>query len=101
MPRFIADLEIHSKYARAVSPQMLLPNLALWASKKGIDVLSTGDATHPLWSREISDKLEPAESGLYQLKKHYCLPESQAPRFMLGGEVSCIYKKGGQARRVK
>ncbi|MBI2097962.1 MAG: DNA helicase UvrD [Candidatus Vogelbacteria bacterium] len=103
MSRFIADLEIHSKYARAVSPQMLLPNLALWAAKKGIGVLSTGDVTHPLWFVEISEKLEPAEPGLFRLKKQHCLPgsfDSLAPRFLLGGEVSCVYKKGGKVRRV-
>lgn len=93
MPRFIADLEIHSKYARAVSPQMLLPNLALWARKKGIDVLSTGDATHPQWFAEIESKLEPAEPGLFKFG------ESRT-RFLIGGEVSCIYKKDGKVRRI-
>ncbi|MBI2100676.1 MAG: DNA helicase UvrD [Candidatus Vogelbacteria bacterium] len=93
MPRFIADLEIHSKYARAVSPQMLLPNLALWAKKKGVDVLSTGDATHPQWFADIESKLEPAEPGLFRL--------GESPiRFLIGGEVSCVYKKGGKVRRV-
>ncbi len=93
MPRFIADLEIHSKYARAVSPQMLLPNLARWAEKKGIDVLSTGDATHPRWFEEIENKLEPAEPGLFKF-------DESPTRFVIGGEVSCIYKKGGKVRRV-
>ena len=45
--KFYADIEIHSKYARAVSPQMTLENLALWAQKKGLRVISTGDFTHP------------------------------------------------------
>lgn len=41
----IADLQLHSKYARAVSPQMVLPTMAMWGKKKGIDLLGTGDFT--------------------------------------------------------
>src|SRR3989344_6423057 len=105
MPRFIADLEIHSKHARAVSPQMTLENLALWAQKKGIQVIGTGDFTHPIWFYDIKTKLEPAEAGLYQLKKEFCI-ENTAPfdsrntRFLLSGEISCVYTKNGGGRRV-
>ena len=105
MPRFIADIEIHSKYARAVSAQMVLENLALWAVKKGIRVLGTGDFTHPLWFEDIKEKLEPVESGLFRLKEKYCLKnedgfDSRKTRFILSGEVSCIYSKKGKVRRV-
>ncbi len=105
MPRFIADLEIHSKYARAVSPQMTLENLAFWAQKKGMAVIGTGDFTHPAWFSDIKTKLEPAEPGLYRLKQEYCLPDtapfdSRATRFLLSGEVSCVYTKNGRGRRV-
>lgn len=105
MPRFIADLEIHSPYARAVSPQMTLENLALWAQKKGITVMGTGDCTHPMWLYEIKTKLEPAEPGLYRLKKEFCLEnaspfDSRQTRFLLSGEISCVYTKNGRGRRV-
>ena len=105
MSRFIADLEIHSKYARAVSPQMTLENLALWAQKKGMAVIGTGDFTHPMWFYEIKTKLEPAEPGLYRLKQEYCVPntslfDSRATRFLLSGEISCVYTKNGRGRRV-
>ncbi len=105
MARFIADIEIHSKYARAVSPQMVLENLALWAVKKGIKVLGTGDFTHPLWFKDIKEKLEPAEPGLFQLKEKHCLKsedgfDSRKTRFILSGEISCIYSKNGKVRRV-
>lgn len=103
--KFIADIEIHSKYARAVSPQMVLENLALWAAKKGIKVLGTGDFTYPLWFKEIKEKLEPAEAGLFRLKEKYCLKndgaiDSSETRFILSGEISCIYSKNGRVRRV-
>lgn len=104
--KLVADLQIHSKYSRAVSPQMVLENLDKWAKIKGINVLGTGDLTHPLWLKEIKQKLEPAESGLFKLKKEYKvdsfgrLDGGIEPRFMLTGEISCIYSKGGKVRRV-
>lgn len=101
--RFIADLEIHSRYARACSPELTIPNIALWATKKGIAVMGTGDFTHPAWMKEIKEKLEPAEEGLYKLRKNLApATETGAAdiRFLLSGEISCIYSKGGRVRRV-
>ncbi|MBI4117244.1 MAG: DNA helicase UvrD [Parcubacteria group bacterium] len=104
--KLVADLQLHSKYSRAVSQQMVLENLDKWAKIKGINVLGTGDLTHPLWLKEIKQKLEPAEPGLFKLKKEYKvdsfgrLDNETEPRFMLTGEISCIYSKGGKVRRV-
>jgi len=64
----IADLQLHSKYARAVSKEMTIPNIALWAKRKGIGLVATGDWTHPLWMREIKANLEEVGNGLLQLK---------------------------------
>ena len=44
---FYADLHIHSKYSRATSKSCNLEELAIWAQKKGLSVISTGDFTHP------------------------------------------------------
>lgn len=93
--RFIADLHLHSPYSRAVSQAMTLENLDAWAKKKGILVLGTSDFTHPRWMAEIENKLEPAESGLFQLKSN-----SSGTRFMLAAEISSIYSRGGKTRRV-
>ncbi len=85
---------------------MVLENLDKWAKIKGIHVLGTGDLTHPLWLKEIKQKLEPAEPGLFKLKKEFKvdsfgrLDNEAEPRFMLTGEISCIYSKGGKVRRV-
>ncbi|HBC59327.1 TPA: DNA helicase UvrD, partial [Candidatus Azambacteria bacterium] len=69
--QFIADFHIHSKYSRATSKEMNLESLDKWAKIKGIDVLGTGDFTHPAWFKELKEKLEPAEAGLYKLKGKY------------------------------
>ncbi len=68
---FIADLHIHSKYSRATSKNMDLESLDKWARIKGIKVLGTGDFTHPEWFGNLKDKLEPAEKGLFKLKKKF------------------------------
>lgn len=91
----IADLQIHSKYARAVSPEMLLPNIAMWAKRKGIGLMATGDWTHPLWFREIDKNLEEIGGGILKIKG---APDTD-PKFLLATEVSCIYSQGGKGRR--
>ena len=44
---FAADLHIHSKYARATSKDCVPECLDMWAGKKGLDLIGTGDLTHP------------------------------------------------------
>lgn len=104
MPKIIADLQIHSKYARAVSPLMVLEELDRWADDKGIHVMGTGDFTHPAWFGEIKQKLEPAEPGLFRLRQEYKLKTMKGTlgqtRFMLTSEISNIYTRHGKGRRV-
>ena len=77
-------------------------------SKKGINVIGTGDFTHPAWFQEIKDKLIPAEPGLFKLRpeleKNFLdqLPPScqGITRFILSVEISTIYKKGDKVRKV-
>jgi uncharacterized protein (TIGR00375 family) len=92
---FIADFHLHSKYSRATSQKMDLENLNKWANIKGILVLGTGDFTHPLWLKEIKEKLESAEPGLFKLKN-----SDSKTRFILTTEVSCVYFKGGKQRKI-
>ena len=66
--KFVADLHLHSKYSRAVSQQMVLSKMAEWASFKGINVLGTGDFTHPFWFEQLKNELEEAGNGMYRLK---------------------------------
>lgn len=93
--KVISDLEVHSKYARAVSPSMTLPNIAKWSEKKGIKLVGTGDFTHPVWFRELEAQLVEANEGIFKLKG----PDTKV-RFLLTSEVSCIYTHDGKGRRV-
>jgi uncharacterized protein (TIGR00375 family) len=92
---FIADFHLHSKYSRATSQKMDLENLDKWAKIKGILVLGTGDFTHPFWLKEIKEKLEEAEPGLFKLEN-----SSNKTRFILTTEVSCVYFKKGKQRKI-
>lgn len=98
----VADLQIHSKYARAVSLHMELPYIAQWCRRKGIGLIATGDWTHPLWMNEIKQNLEEEGTGLLKLKGKRLKAKDKEydPRFLLSGEVSCIYSQGGKGRRI-
>ncbi len=106
--KFIADLHIHSRFSRATSKALNPENLCIWAQKKGITVLGTGDFTHPGWISELEEKLIEAEEGLYRLRpdiqkkvdREALHPSFQPTRFLLSGEISCIYKKNGKTRKV-
>lgn len=102
---YIADLHIHSRYSRATSKDCTPEHLDLWARRKGIQIVGTGDFTHPAWRQELEEKLKPAEEGLYVLKEEYrirdgSVPGEQIPRFVITGEISSIYKKNGRVRKV-
>ncbi|MCH8049675.1 hypothetical protein IH979_03115, partial [Patescibacteria group bacterium] len=94
--RIITDWHVHSKYSRACSKDLTLENNALWCEKKGVNVLGTADFTHPAWFAEIKEKLVEAESGMYKLKSGL----HNKMRFMMTTEVSQIYKKHDQTRRI-
>jgi uncharacterized protein (TIGR00375 family) len=101
----IADLHLHSRYSRAVSQQMVLPQMAKWGIKKGIDLLGTGDWTHPLWLRELKENLEEAGDGIFILKKSvrdafFAQKGYLTPSFILSTEISLIYSQGGQGHRI-
>ncbi|WFE37545.1 UvrD-helicase domain-containing protein [Micromonospora sp. WMMD998] len=113
LPPYVADLHIHSKYSRACSRDLTLPNLGWWARRKGIGVLGTGDFTHPAWYDHLRETLHPAEPGLYRLAPEAerdiarRLPprlasaaEADPVRFMLSVEISTIYKRDDRTRKV-
>ncbi|MCL2390781.1 MAG: endonuclease Q family protein, partial [Endomicrobia bacterium] len=100
---FYADLHIHSKYSRATSKSCNLEELAIWAQKKGLSVISTGDFTHPAWFAEIKEKLVPAGPGVFKLRddiEKKILKDNYIVRFLLSVEISTIYKKGEKTRKV-
>lgn len=92
----ILDLHIHSKYSRSCSRDLELPKIASVCVKKGIDIVATGDFTHPKWFEHIQKELqEVGNTGLFELKN-----EKNPTRFILGTEISCIYKDKDKCRRV-
>ncbi|HSX07267.1 MAG TPA: endonuclease Q family protein [Candidatus Saccharimonadales bacterium] len=105
----IVDLHVHSHYSRATSRDCTLEGLYYWGKLKGIQVIGTGDFTHPAWFMECREKLEPAEGGLFALKKEYAelidqtLPASVCGnllRFVPTVEIATIYKKGERVRKL-
>jgi len=105
--KFIADLHIHSKFSIATAKNLDLENLYIAAQLKGINVIGTGDFTHPGWFAEIKEKLVPAEPGLFKLRDDIAkicnhevpvLCRSQV-RFILSCEISNIHKKDGKVRK--
>ena len=66
--KYVADLHIHSKFSRATSREMTLDTLARWAKIKGINLLATGDFTHPEWLFLAKEKLVPSGNGFFKLK---------------------------------
>ncbi len=104
---YIADLHIHSPYSRATSKKSDLNGLFAWAQVKGIQVIGTGDFTHPAWLAELKENLEEAEQGFFRLKDEKvpaALPgvktEIKPIRFVLSTEISCIYKKAEKTRKI-
>ncbi|HWR61244.1 MAG TPA: UvrD-helicase domain-containing protein, partial [Clostridia bacterium] len=100
-----ADLHIHSKYSRATSRDCVPEMLEFWARRKGIDVIGTGDFTHPAWREELREKFVPSGDGLYVLKDEFRKEDKIAgadfkPQFIISGEISSIYKKNGRVRKV-
>ena len=95
--RLAADLHLHSRYSRAVSPAMTLPAIARAARASGMDVLSTGDCLQPAWLAELEHGLIETSPGLFSptpdldAAANRDLPESlRCPlRFALGTEVHC------------
>jgi len=100
--QYVGDFHIHSKYSRATSKETTIENLDKWAKIKGIQVLGTGDFTHPQWLKELKKNLEPAESGLFRLKSSAYAKAStnKQTRFILTVEISSIYSKNNRTRKI-
>lgn len=96
--RQVIDLHIHSRYSRACSPQLTLENIDKTCRVKGIDIIATGDFTHPIWFESIKKDLQEIapEAGLYKLKT----ASDDKVKFILSTEVSLVYKDEQRVRRL-
>ncbi len=102
--RHIVDWHIHSKYSRACSKELELPVIDAWCQRKGINIVATGDWTHPAWFKHIKEHLVEVRQGVYGLKEESkdakVTKGNKGTEFMLVQEVSQIYKKGDRSRRI-
>lgn len=109
MQELVVDLHVHSHYSRATSKDCTFEGLYRWGKLKGIQVIGTGDFTHPSWFSEMRASLEPAEGGLFKLRDELAAPidKSLPPsiqhsqiRFVPAVEIATIYSKGGKVRKL-
>ncbi|MFO7816123.1 MAG: UvrD-helicase domain-containing protein [Thermodesulfobacteriota bacterium] len=109
MEQFVADLHIHSCFSRATSKKLSPSLLAAWGTLKGVDILATSDFTHPEWLEMLENELEPCSNGLFRLRGDpelsHLVPGVEFSlksrvRFLLGTEISSIYKKNGKVRKI-
>ncbi|MDD5086464.1 MAG: endonuclease Q family protein [Candidatus Nanoarchaeia archaeon] len=88
----IADFHIHSSYSRATSKQLNIKNLEKYARLKGLNLLGTGDFTHPEWIKELKSELIEDETGILKTKTGF--------NFILQTEISLMYKQDGKSRKI-
>ncbi|HKZ33803.1 MAG TPA: endonuclease Q family protein [Candidatus Nanoarchaeia archaeon] len=88
----IADLQIHSKYARATSKNLSLELLEKYARMKGLNLLGVGDFQHPLRRKEIDEKLTEDEYGILRTANGF--------PFLWQTEISLMYSQDGKRRAI-
>ncbi|MFC2143900.1 DNA helicase UvrD, partial [Candidatus Aenigmatarchaeota archaeon] len=88
----ISDIHLHSRFSRATSKDINIENLIKYAKIKGLNLLGTGDFTHPLWIKELKSELKDDGSGI--------LKTSEGFPFILQAEIANIYTQDGRGRRV-
>jgi PHP family Zn ribbon phosphoesterase len=89
--KIIADLHIHSRFSQATSNDLSIDTLEKYARIKGVNLLGTGDFTHPKWIQELKEKLT-EEEGILRTKNKF--------PFVLQTEISLIYSQDGKGRRI-
>ena len=93
----IADLHIHSRYSRATSERMSTEGIARFAKIKGLNLVGTGDFTHPKWIKELQETLaQDSDTRLYRVARY-----SESPvYFMVTAEVSTIFTFQNEVKKV-
>lgn len=88
----IADFHIHGRHSQATSKDLNIPNLEKYSLMKGVNLLGTGDFTHPKWINHLKENLTEDHTGILRTKTNF--------PFILQTEISLIYSQGGKGRRV-
>lgn len=87
-----SDLHIHSRYAGGTSDKISVDNLEKYGRKKGLNLLGTGDFTHPKWLKELKGDLSQRKDGILETDSGF--------NFVLTTEVSNNYKYKGKLRKI-
>jgi uncharacterized protein (TIGR00375 family) len=95
--RIIADLHVHSKYARATSSQCDIKGLAGGAKVKGITLMACGDFTHPAYFNEIKSDLQGTD---HRDGKDTGIYEYNGVNFILSTEVAVTFELQGRNKRM-
>ena len=106
--QFIADLHIHSRYARATSRELNLENLHKWARSRALPSWARGFHA-PVLVRRAAGETGAGRGGSLPTQKPMAagrrartathLPGRGALSAL--GEISSIYKKNGRTRKVQ
>jgi len=95
--RVIADLHIHSRFSRATSEKMNITEITRFARIKGLNLVGTGDFTHPKWLEELKAELiEDSDTSLFKPAKD----PSSPVHYMITGEVSTIFSYESVIRKI-
>jgi uncharacterized protein (TIGR00375 family) len=95
--RAIVDLHIHGPYSRATSEKMCVTEIERFARIKGLNVVGTGDFTHPRWFEELRrDLVSDNDTCLYKLKD---MPLSPV-RFMATTEVCTVFQNKNDVKKI-
>jgi len=94
--RVIADLHIHSRFSRATSKRVDTREIMRFAKIKGLNLVGTGDFTHPKWVKELQrDLFKIPNTGLFKPAK-----DDSPTHFMITGEVSTIFMFRGETKKI-
>jgi uncharacterized protein (TIGR00375 family) len=76
---------------------MDISEITRFAPVKGLNLVGTGDFTHPRWLKELQQNLEKVDgTGLYKPLK----PSDSSLRFIVAGEVSTIFSFEGKTKKI-
>jgi uncharacterized protein (TIGR00375 family) len=95
--RVIADLHIHGRYSRATSQKICAEEITRFARIKGLNLVGSGDFTHPKWLKEMEEALvQEPDTGLYKVARNLESPV----HFMITTEVSTIFTFENEVKKV-
>jgi uncharacterized protein (TIGR00375 family) len=90
--KVISDLHIHGRFSQATSKSLDIPNLVKYGRIKGLNLLGTGDFTHPRWIEHLKSGLTEDGSGILKTQDGFS--------FLLQTEISLIYTQDGRGRKI-